>query len=154
MSGPPGRMLLISLALSLAACAPQGPAGPTPVSTEARRLVAELGPAYSAADLDNGRLRFNLCRSCHLISAGGLNAVGPNLYGVFGRRVASAPAFSYSQALRAQAFAWDAAHLDVWLTNPRAYVPGTKMSFVGLKDATDRRDLIAYLKVASSGGGT
>ena len=71
---------------------------------------------------------------------------------VFGRQVASEPGYNYSAALSAKDWTWDAAHLDGWLKSPRTYVPGTKMTFYGIPDDQDRRDLIAYLKVASSGG--
>ena len=75
---------------------------------------------------------------------------GPNLYGVFGRKAGTQPGFAYSDAAKQAAITWDAAHIDSWITDPRAVLPGTKMSFVGLKDPKDRTDLIAYLKVATS----
>jgi cytochrome c len=127
-------------------------AGPAPIPDAARPLLAELPPAYAHADLDNGRLHFNLCKPCHTITEGGPNMTGPNLYGLFGRKVASKAGFDYSAALRAKAWTWDADQLDKWVKSPRTYVPGTKMSFYGIPDDEDRRDLIAYLKVASSGG--
>ncbi len=144
----------------LAAChraAPEAPsAGPLPAriapSPAAQALLDQLPPAYRQADLENGRLHFNLCRACHTITQGGPNMTGPNLYGVFGRKVSSKAGYSYSAALSARDWTWDAAHLDPWLKSPRTYVPGTKMSFYGIPDDEDRRDLIAYLKVASSGG--
>ena len=77
---------------------------------------------------------------------------GPNLYGVFGRKVASKPGYDYSAALRTRAWTWDTPHLNDWLRDPRAYVPGTRMTFYGLHDDKDRLDTIAYLKVASGGG--
>ena len=77
---------------------------------------------------------------------------GPNLYGVFGRKVASKADYAYSAALSAKSWTWDAEHLDGWLKSPRTYVPGTKMSFYGVPDDQDRRDLIGYLKVGTSGG--
>jgi cytochrome c len=125
---------------------------PPPVPEAAKRLLAELPPAYAKADLDNGALHFNLCKPCHTITDGGPNMTGPNLHGLFGRKVASQAGFAYSDALKAKAWTWDAGQLDSWLKNPRAYVPGTKMTFYGIPDNEDRRDLIAYLKVASSEG--
>ena len=72
---------------------------------------------------------------------------GPNLYGVFGSKAGAREKYSYSHAMRTADFTWDAETLDHWLQNPRTFLPGNKMSFAGLPDATDRRDVIAFLKV-------
>ena len=156
--------LLLALGLAAAAChrsgeasAPEAPSPGAlpphpPPSAEALRLRDQLPPAYRRADLENGKLHLNLCRACHSFAQGAPNLTGPNLYGVFGRKVASKADYSYSAALSAKAWTWDADHLDGWLKSPRTYVPGTKMSFYGVPDDQDRRDLIAYLKVATSGG--
>lgn len=122
---------------------------PMPVPTEAEKavLLASLPAPYDAADLNNGRRAFARCRSCHTITDGGPNMTGPNLYGLFGRTAGTHPGFNYSPALRAAGFAWDAEHLDHWLENPGTFLKGTKMSFAGIPDATDRRDVIAFLKV-------
>jgi cytochrome c len=118
-----------------------------------KALLAELPPAYQAADLANGRTKFELCRQCHTIVAGGPNMTGPNLYGVFGKPAASNAAnFTYSDALKGAGLVWNAATLDRWIADPHALVSRTKMSFPGLPDANDRRDVIAYVKIASSGG--
>jgi len=150
-------LTLSSLALS--ACGPSGgdtaqaPApGPEPSAAD-KALLAQLPAPYNTADLDNGRLHFNLCRACHTIIQGAPNMTGPNLYGVFGRKVASLPDYGYSAALKSKDWIWDANHLNGWLRDPQAYVPGTKMGFYGLHNDKDRIDTIAYLKVASSGGG-
>jgi cytochrome c len=75
---------------------------------------------------------------------------GPNLYGVYGRKTANEAGFNYSAPMKAANFTWDAAHLDPWLAGPMAFMPGTKMTFAGIQDATDRRDVVAY--VALEGG--
>jgi cytochrome c len=68
---------------------------------------------------------------------------------VFGRKAGSKDGYKYSDAVKAAGFTWDAEHLDKWLSSPRDYLPGTKMTFAGLHDPKDRIDLIAYLKVES-----
>ncbi len=125
--------------------------GPVQPPADAKKLLAELPAPYSGGDLANGEAHFSLCRSCHTVIQGGANMTGPNLHGVFGRKAGSKADYNYSDALKAKGVTWDAATLDQWLSGPQAFAPGTKMSFVGIKDATDRRDVIAYLKVASSG---
>ncbi len=84
------------------------------------------------------------CGTCHSAEAG-KNRVGPSLAGVVGRKAASIETFSYSAAMKSSGLTWDLATLDSYLTNPRAKVPGTKMTFAGLPQANDRRDIIAYL---------
>lgn len=136
--------------------APEAPSpGPLPPSAPPsgaqQALLDTLPPAYRHPDLENGRLHLNLCRSCHTFVQGGPDMTGPNLYGVFGRKVASRADYSYSPALAAKGWTWDAEHLDGWLRSPRTYVPGTRMTFYGITDDADRRDLVAYLKLATSG---
>jgi cytochrome c len=93
-----------------------------------------------------GRILFLRCSSCHDISSGPSPKIGPNLKDVVGRRAGSLPGYSYSPALKAQTFVWDAAHLNLWLTSPAALVPGTAMAFAGLPSETDRQAVIAYLQ--------
>ena len=146
-----------AMAAALAGCGPSGggktdatPAAPkAPELSEAERqaLLAALPAPYNAADLKNGQSKFALCRSCHTITPGGPNMTGPNLHSVFGEPAATKADYRYSEVLKTAGIVWDAQHLDQWLANPRTYLPGTKMSFVGIKDAKDRTDLIAYLMV-------
>ena len=156
--------LILLAAATLAACGSakdnsasqtQGAQASAPAGLDSpkdKALVAELGPAFAKADLTNGQTHFALCRSCHTIVKDGPNMTGPNLYGLFGRKSASAADYAYSDGLKGLNITWDAAHLDAWIKSPKDVVAGTKMSFMGLKDDKDRSDLIAYLKVASSGG--
>lgn len=118
------------------------------VSDEEKHELLESLPApYNTGDLANGKKVFAVCKSCHTLVPGGANMTGPNLHGMFGRKPGSAEGYKYSDVVKAAAFTWDADHLDQWLTSPKTFMPGTKMSFVGVKDAKDRVDLIAYLKV-------
>jgi cytochrome c len=149
----------ILAAAALTACGPSSssssstgaaaPAAPAPTDAEKAAVLASLPPPYHTADLENGEAKFALCRSCHTITPGGANMTGPNLYGVFGRKPAQAPDFAYSSALKSASFIWDLPDLDKWLSDPRGFMPGTKMTFPGFKDAKDRIDVIAYLAVES-----
>ena len=152
-----GTALAVSMGM-LAACGPstsdpaQPATPPRPPLTEAQRAtaLAALPAPYSAADLENGRVVFARCRSCHTITEGGSNMTGPNLYGVIGRVAGTHEGFNYSAPLKAAGFTWDGARIDHWLENPRTFLPGNKMSFPGLPDATDRRDVIAWLSVEAA----
>lgn len=150
------RPALAAALLLLAACGDGGgssgktvaePARPAPTDAEKAALLAALPAPWNAADLDNGRRVFARCRACHTLTEGGPNMTGPNLHGVFGRQAGGKEEYNYSPALREAGFAWDAERLDHWLENPREFLKGNKMSFAGIRDAQDRRDVIAFLKV-------
>jgi cytochrome c len=85
------------------------------------------------------------CAACHNATKDAGPKIGPDLWGVYGRKAASAK-FNYSAALKAQKITWNDATLDKWLTGPMQMVPGTMMSFPGLKDPAKRAEIIAYLK--------
>ncbi len=106
-------------------------------------LVA-LSPLAHAADVDAGKKVFTKCMSCHSPVAG-KNGVGPSLFGVVGRPSASEAGYKYSEAVSNLKVTWDAATLDKWLTKPQEMAKGTKMTFVGLPNQTDRENVIAYL---------
>jgi cytochrome c2 len=108
-------------------------------------LTAVFGPAALAGDAGAGRSVFqSTCSICHAVSAG-KNGVGPTLSGIVGRKTGSVAGYSYSPANEAANITWDPATLDKYLEAPRAVVPGTKMTYGGLKDPAKRADLIVYL---------
>jgi cytochrome c len=123
------------------------PSTPTPAlsAEEMKKAQASLPAPYNTADLDNGQSKFALCQTCHTLVKDGPNMTGPNLYGVLGRKAASLPSFKYSDPLKASGWTWDAARIDTWITDPKATLPGTKMTFAGFKDPKDRTDVIAWL---------
>jgi len=85
------------------------------------------------------------CSICHAAEKGAPAKIGPNLYGVYGHKMGQG-AYAFSDALKTSGLTLDEATLDKWIENPRALVPGNRMSFPGLKDAAKRAEIIAYLK--------
>jgi len=122
-------------------------AAAAPLSAADKATLASLPAPYNTADPDNGKRKFGQCRSCHSITEGGPNMTGPNLWGVFGRKAGTEAGYSYSDGLKAAGWTWDAAHLDAWIKSPRAVLPDTKMTFLGVKTDKDRADLVAYLRL-------
>lgn len=119
-----------------------------PLTAEQKKAVLATLPApYNAADIDNGEAKFALCSSCHTLSEGGPVMTGPNLYHILGEKAGVRAGFTFSDPMKAAGFTWDASHLDTWITDPKVMIPGTKMTFAGLKDPKDRTDVIAYLMV-------
>lgn len=100
-------------------------------------------PALAADPTAGERVFKTQCGACHVA---GKNGIGPNLVGVVGRHSGSVEGFRYSNANKNADITWDAAILDKYLTNPRQVVPGTTMSYAGLRNETQRADLIAYLE--------
>jgi cytochrome c len=110
-------------------------------------IVAAVLAACSARaqDAAKGEQVFRQCSVCHATEPG-VTKLGPSMAGVVGRKAGTEPGFAYSEAMKAFGKVWDKATLDTYLTNPAAAVPSSKMIFVGLKDATQRADVIAYLE--------
>lgn len=114
---------------------------------EAAEGGAEEGPPFAellaAADPAAGEKVFAKCKSCHKVD--GTDGTGPHLNGVVGRDIGSAPGFGYSTVLTELPGNWEPEAVNEFLTNPKAYAKGTKMSFAGLPKATDRANIVAYL---------
>jgi cytochrome c len=120
---------------------------------EMTAALATLPAAFRHADLDNGEAKFALCRSCHTARQGEIDMTGPNLFGIFGRQAGSKPGFAYSEGLKAAGFTWDAPRIERWIASPRAMIPGTKMTYLGMEDRADRIDVVAYLKLETTARG-
>jgi cytochrome c len=98
-----------------------------------------------AADPAAGEKAFAVCKACHKVGEGAKNGLGPTLNGVVGQAAGSAKGYNYSQAMKTSGLTWDEANLAEFLKNPKAKVPGNKMTFAGVKDDTKLVDIIAYL---------
>ena len=109
----------------------------------------QLHRLLSSASAERGAQVAKQCGVCHNFEEGQGAKIGPDLYGVVGRPVASIPGFNYSPALKKKGGKWTFAALNKWLTNPRADVPGTAMTFAGLSNEKQRADVIAYLDTLS-----
>ncbi|MEZ0495934.1 cytochrome c family protein [Sphingomonas sp. IW22] len=109
-----------------------------------------IGTLMAAADPAAGAEVFKKCASCHTINQGGAAGIGPNLYGVMGKVHGHQAGFAYSDALKGVPGNWDFEAMNKWLTSPRKYAPGTKMSFAGLSNPEERANVIAYLNQQGS----
>lgn len=114
---------------------------PEPTATQAAEQVSE--PTVAAIEPPAG---FAMCKACHATEPG-KQGIGPSLAGVYGTKAGEVAGFEFSEAMIASGIRWDDASLDAYLQNPRKLVPGTKMSFGGMNDATKRKEVIAFLKL-------
>ena len=108
---------------------------------------SEVVALLATADPKQGEADAGLCKVCHKFEKGGAALVGPDLYGVVGRKIASVEGFNYTPALKAHEGVWTYELLDPWLKNPQAFAPGTMMAFPGIADAKKRANVIAFLRM-------
>jgi cytochrome c len=109
-------------------------------------ILGFAATASAAGDPTKGEEVYSRCQGCHSIDT---NRIGPMHKCLFGRKAGSIAGFNYSKAMRESGITWDETNFDKFITSPRAAVPGTRMPFAGIPDATDRANLIAYLKTFS-----
>lgn len=122
-------------------------------SKSSKPEIPPIAPLLQKADIKKGAQIFKKCEACHSGEKGGPNKIGPNLWGVVGRPIASHPGFGYSSALKKFSDDgkkhWDYQLLNHFIHGPREYITGTAMTFLGVKDNQDRADVIAYLHTLS-----
>ena len=109
-------------------------------------LTLVAGNAMAAGDPVAGKGVFARCAACHVVVKNGGNGLGPNLFGVVGRKAASLPNFSYSGALKSSGIVWTPDKLKIWVSGPQKLAPGTKMAFGGISSAHQIDDVVAYLQ--------
>ena len=131
-----GVAVAVTAALAMVALVPHALANPTANAGASRELALRpLPPAPPA---------FIQCAGCHTREPG-KHSFGPSLFGVSTRKAATAPGYSYSEALKKSGIVWNAKTLDKWLSGPRKVVPGTKMPFGGIADPAQRKQVVDYL---------
>lgn len=109
-----------------------------------------IATLLASADAAKGADVFKKCAACHTINQGGAAGIGPNLYATMGKPVAGHAGFAYSDALKKVGGNWDFEKMNAWLTSPRKFAPGTKMTFAGLSNPQDRANIIVYLNQQGS----
>jgi cytochrome c len=116
--------------------------------TAALFLLLPIVAARADGDPARGEARFQDCAACHKLEAGA-NNVGPSLHGILARKAGEIADFRYSPAIKRSGIVWTPETLDKFITDPQALVPGNRMPYAGMANASDRADLIAYLAKAS-----
>lgn len=111
----------------------------------AAAAVVVSSTAGFAQDVANGEDVFKKCRACHAVGPSAKNLVGPQLNGIVGRKAGSSEGFPYSEANKNSGVTWDKATFLKYIKDPKAFMPGNKMAFAGVKDEQDAADLFAYL---------
>jgi len=109
-------------------------------------LAGTASIALADGDAAKGKNVFKRCVVCHTAAKDGGNGLGPNLFGVVGRKAASVAGFSYSGAMQRSGIVWNEANLTKWVVGPGRMVPGTKMAFPGITSKGQQADVVAYLK--------
>lgn len=120
-------------------------------ATEVAEVVKEVSLAelLAGASASSGERVAKKCAACHTFDQGGANKIGPNLWSLVGRHAASASGFKYSSAMSGSGLTWDYETLNAFLTKPKNVVPGTAMSFAGIKKPKDRANLLAWISEKS-----
>ena len=119
-------------------------------NTEVNEMVQlNIKEILAVGDAIHGEKVFKKCSACHIVAKGGKNLIGPALYGVVGRPVASIDGYAYSKALKAHGKNWSFEELNAFLLKPRSYIKGTKMAYAGLRKDKDRASVILYLNSQS-----
>ena|SRR3954464_292571 len=107
--------------------------------------ASSLASAALAQDAAAGKASFNKCLPCHSIGEGAKNKVGPELNGLDGRKSGTAPDYNYSDANKNSGITWNEAEFKVYIKDPKAKIPGTKMTFAGIKNENEVNNLWAYV---------
>jgi cytochrome c len=134
------KLMIFATLFAVSACS-KAP-DPSDSATTGATAPTEIAAAGAAP------ASFAQCAICHQVKPGA-SGLGPNLHAVIGRKAGTLPGFAYSSAMKASGVTWDAASIDAYIEAPQKFMPGTRMSYPGLKDKAKRDEIIAWLKTNS-----
>ncbi|MGE0338901.1 MAG: cytochrome c family protein [Xanthobacteraceae bacterium] len=109
-------------------------------------MLSALAGLANAQDIADGQKSFNKCRACHTVGENAKNGVGPVLNGLFGRKAGTIDGFKYSDANKNSGVVWDEKTFATYIKDPKAFMPGNRMAFIGIKNDTEIANLTAFLK--------
>ena len=122
----------------------------TSTNSEIKEEKVNINELLALGDLAHGEKVFKKCSACHMIASDGKNMIGPNLWGVIGRKAGAVSDYKYSKAMVAYGKEWNFEEMNAYLIKPQAYIKGTKMAFAGLRKEKDRASVILYMNSKSS----
>ena len=134
-----------TLPVAVPEAAPGGAAAPA-----AGLDFAKVAEQLRNASVENGQAVFKKCAACHTATEGGRSGTGPNLWNIVGRKIGGAEGFNYSSAVKGKGGEWNYESLAKYLHDHRAFIPGNRMAFAGVKDTAELADLLAYLRSLSA----
>lgn len=140
---PPAKPVFEAVEEAAAPAAGGGAAAPAAIEPIAP-LLAKANPAAGEAAFGKK------CATCHTANQGGVNKVGPNLYGILGAKKAHLDGFAYSKAMQEKGGNWDYEEINHFIIKPAAFIKGTKMAFAGVGNAQERADIIAWLRTQNA----
>lgn len=141
---------MILPAILLVACGGGSESTSAPTPTQNAETAPIVQAASKMTPMERGARLYKRCRACHTLDEGGKDKVGPNLWGIYGRKAGSKDGFNYSKAMAASEVIWDDAAMDAYIKKPSEFIKGGRMSFVGIKKQEDRDALFIYLKAQTT----
>ena len=138
-------------ALAVSACGGSSDSNTASTPAPAPTTQVETTVAEAVQPVDRGQVLYKRCRTCHTLEQDGRHKVGPNLWGISGAKAGAKEDFKYSAVMAESEIIWTDENLDAYIEKPAAFMPGNRMSFVGIRSPEDRAILIEYLK-ANTGG--
>ncbi len=126
----------------------------TPSASQSNAVKSKITPTKATTKtltpMEKGAKLYKRCKACHTLDDGGRHRVGPNLWNIYGAKAGSKEGFAYSKAMSQSEIIWDESSIDGYIAKPRDFMPGNRMSFVGIKRQEDRDAIQLYLKAQTT----